>query len=178
MHLTLTPPILYANSQNWYQQLVWIMVDSLGFMCCEVDQAVFFKHEPNGNLTIMVVGDGQSPRRETKTKWVCNKPSEMCMYMQANQIYNCSHVISAPNQETLWQQPHCTCWWLHDCGLNDGSCHRHEKEDEGACWDNGFGGLHWLLGIEVKREKESHTISLLQKILYWINHPSLWFWRL
>ena len=30
----------------------------------------------------------------------------MCMYMQANQIYNCSHVISAPNQETLWQQPH------------------------------------------------------------------------
>ena len=28
------------------------------------------------------------------------------MYMQANQIYNCSHVISAPNQETLWQQPH------------------------------------------------------------------------
>ena len=68
MHLTLTPPILYANSQNWYQQLVWIMVDSLGFMCCEVDQAVFFKHEPNGNLTIMVVGDSQSPRRETKMK--------------------------------------------------------------------------------------------------------------
>ena len=29
----------------------------------------------------------------------------MCMYMQANQIYNCSHMISAPNQETLWQQP-------------------------------------------------------------------------
>ena len=29
----------------------------------------------------------------------------MCMYMQANQIYNCSHMILAPNQETLWQQP-------------------------------------------------------------------------
>ena len=72
------------SGRRWYQQLVQIMVDSLGFIQCEVHQAVFFKPELNGNLM--------------------------------------EHV-----EITV------------------------------------LGELHWLLGIEVKREKESHTISLLQR---------------
>ena len=48
---------LYGLKQSgccWYQCLVKILVTKNGFMCCEVDQAIFYKHEKGQ-------GEGSSP---------------------------------------------------------------------------------------------------------------------
>ena len=87
------------------------MVNSLGFIQCEVDQAMFFKLEPNGDLMIMVI-----------------------------------HVDD------------CTIAGLTFTLVADMKRHMREHVEI-----TDLGELHWLLGIEVKREKESYTISLLQR---------------
>jgi hypothetical protein len=46
---------LKQSGRRWYQHLVEIFVKKLGFTHCEVDQAVFFKREENGGLTIIAV---------------------------------------------------------------------------------------------------------------------------
>jgi len=48
---------LYSLKQSgrwWYQRLVGIMVDELGFARCEVDQAVFFRHCGKSLIIILV----------------------------------------------------------------------------------------------------------------------------
>src|SRR5258708_5964877 len=48
---------LYGLKQSgwrWYQKLTAIFVDSLGFCCCEVDQAIFYWHQGKA-LSIIVV---------------------------------------------------------------------------------------------------------------------------
>jgi hypothetical protein len=45
---------LKQSGWHWYQKLVNILVDKLGFAWCNVDQAVFFKREDR-KLTIKVV---------------------------------------------------------------------------------------------------------------------------
>ena len=90
------------------------MVNSLGFIQCEVDQAMFFKLEPNGDLMIMVI-----------------------------------HVDD------------CTIAGLTFTLVADMKRHMREHVEI-----TDLGELHWLLGIEVKREKESCTISLCAKISY------------
>src|SRR5258705_12410060 len=45
---------LKQSGHRWYQKLTWIFVDSMGFIRCDVDQAVFFKRKGD-DLTIVVV---------------------------------------------------------------------------------------------------------------------------
>jgi hypothetical protein len=48
---------LYGLKQRghcWYQKLINILVDKLGFAWCDIDQAVFFKRD-DGKLTIIIV---------------------------------------------------------------------------------------------------------------------------
>jgi hypothetical protein len=52
-HLHKTLYGLKQSGQCWYQRLVDIMMQHLGFSCCDVDQAVFFQHE--GQLIIIVL---------------------------------------------------------------------------------------------------------------------------
>ena len=54
----LTLKTLHGLKQSrwcWFQWLVQIMINLLGFTQCEVNQAVFFKHESNGNLMVVVM---------------------------------------------------------------------------------------------------------------------------
>ena len=44
---------LKQSGQRWYQHLIEILVEFLGFLCCEVDQAVFYKCV--GTLLIIVL---------------------------------------------------------------------------------------------------------------------------
>ena len=46
---------LKQSGRSWYQKLVKILIHSLGFTRCKVDQAVFFKSSADGKLTIIVV---------------------------------------------------------------------------------------------------------------------------
>ena len=87
------------------------MVNSLGFIQCEVDQAVFFKPEPNGNLMIMVVHIDDCTIAGSTFALVIDVKRRMREHVEITDL----------------------------------------------------GELHWLLGIEVKREKESRTISLSQR---------------
>ena len=102
---------LKQSGRRWYQRLVEIMVDSLSFTRCEVDQAVFFKREMNGDLTIIVV-----------------------------HVDDCTIAAS-------------TLALVVDLKRRVGE---HVEVTD-------LGELHWLLGIEVKRDRETRTISLSQR---------------
>lgn len=47
---------LKQSGRRWYQKLVDIMVDKMGFSRCDVDQAVFFRHD--GGRTTSSIGGG------------------------------------------------------------------------------------------------------------------------
>lgn len=86
------------------------MVDSLGFTQCEVDQAIFFKRETNGDLMIMVIHVDDCMIAESMLALVADVKKQM------------SEHVKITNS----------------------------------------GELHWLLGIEVRRNKETCTISSSQ----------------
>ena len=54
-HLRKTLYGLKQSGCHWYQQLVEILVDELGFTQCSVDQAMYFRHRTPGELVIVVV---------------------------------------------------------------------------------------------------------------------------
>jgi len=54
-HLRKTLYGLKQSGRRWYQQLVEILVDELGFTQCSVDQAVYFRHRTPGELVIVIV---------------------------------------------------------------------------------------------------------------------------
>lgn len=102
---------LKQSGRRWYQKLVQILVDSLGFTRCEVDQAVFFKREGNSDLTIVVVHVDDCTIAASALSLVMDLKARLREHVEITDL----------------------------------------------------GELHWLLGIEVKREKEKRTISLSQR---------------
>lgn len=52
-----TPYGLKQSGHCWYQKLIDIMLTHLGFSCCDVDQAVFFKREGWAIIVILVYID-------------------------------------------------------------------------------------------------------------------------
>jgi len=54
-HLRKTLYGLKQSGRRWYQRLVEILVDELGFTQCSVDQAMYFRHRTPGELVIVVV---------------------------------------------------------------------------------------------------------------------------
>ncbi|THH08422.1 hypothetical protein EW146_g8993 [Bondarzewia mesenterica] len=96
--------------QRWYQKLTSIFVDSMGFVRCQVDQAVFHKHQ-DAELTIVVI-----------------------------------HVDDCTITVTM-------------ISLIDDFKARLRKHVEVT----DLGELHWLLGIEIKRDRDAGTIHLCQR---------------
>ena len=101
---------LKQSGRHWYQILMKIMVNSLGFTWCKVNQAVLFKWEMNGGLTIVVI------------------------HIDGFMFVTSMLVLVADLKKQVWDHVEVT----------------------------DLGELHWLLGIEVKRDRESHIISLSQ----------------
>ena len=117
---------LKQSGQCWYQKLVKILVGKLGFSCCNVDQAVFFKWAGDGQLTMIMV-----------------------------HIDDCT--IAATNLALIEHLKHGIKRFVEITDL---------------------GELHWLLGIEIRQNREACTISLSQHayiklIIHWFRFEDL-----
>ena len=102
---------LKQSGRHWYQRLVEILVDELGFTQCSVDQAVYFRRRTPGELIVVIV-----------------------------HIDDCT--IAAKS-------------------LNEIDEFKHDIRKHVEITD--LGELHWLLGIEVTRNRDERTISLCQR---------------
>jgi hypothetical protein len=102
---------LKQSGRRWYQKLVEILVDKLGFTQCDVDQAVFFTRTEAGELIIIVI-----------------------------HVDDCTIAASSIDAINRLKEQLRTHVEITD-----------------------LGELHWLLGIEVTRNRDNHTISLSQK---------------
>ena len=102
---------LKQAGRRWYQKLVQILVDELKFTRCEVDQAVFFKREDDGKLSVVAVHVDDCTIAASSLALVEDLKRRMSEHVEITDM----------------------------------------------------GELHWLLGIEVKRDREERTISLSQR---------------
>ena len=109
-HLWKTLYGLKQSGRHWYQQLVEILIDEMGFTQCSIDQAVYFRHRKPSELIIVVV-----------------------------HIDDCT--IAAMTLREIDE-------FKHDI-------RKHVKITD-------LGKLHWLLGIEVTRNRDERTVSLCQ----------------
>lgn len=101
---------LKQSGRRWYQKLVEILVDQLGFKQCDVDQAVFLRR--NGeDMEIVVVHVDDCTIAATTVDLITKLKGQFREYVEITDL----------------------------------------------------GELHWLLGIEVTRDRDARTISLSQK---------------
>ena len=98
---------LKQSGRRWYQRLVEIMVQHLGFSCCDVDQAVFFRREGQMVMIVLVHVDD------------CTIAATAIMLIE-----------------------------------------RFKKEIAKHVEITDLGELHWLLGIEIRLDREKRTIHL------------------
>jgi hypothetical protein len=102
---------LKQSGRRWYQRLVEILIDKLGFTQCATDQAVFFRRrDPNEHTMVVIHVDD------------CTMATKSISHVDELKAMIRKHV---------------------------------EITD--------LGQLHWLLGIEVTRNRDAHTISLSQR---------------
>ena len=101
---------LKQSSRRWYQKLVKILVKSLGFKLCEVDQAVFIK-QGDKTVTIIVVHIDDCTIATSSLSLVVELKTQIRKHVEIMDL----------------------------------------------------GELHWLLGIEVTRNREERTITLSQR---------------
>ena len=105
---------LYGLKQSghcWYQKLLNIMVTHLGYQCCDIDQAVFFKRDGSCIVVVLV------------------------------HVNDCT--IAATS--------------LNDIIELKARISEHVEISD-------LGELHWLLGIEVKRDRYRYTLHLSQRL--------------
>ena len=105
---------LYGLKQSgrcWYQKLVEIVVGNLRFTRCDVDQAVFFKRTPDGDLIIIVIHIDDCMIVATSIAMIHEFKSDMKKHVEVTDL----------------------------------------------------GELHWLLGIEIVRNRDARTISMSQR---------------
>lgn len=100
---------LKQAGRRWYQRLCEVM-EKLGFRRCDVDQAVFYKHDVRG-ITIILV-----------------------------HVDDCT--IAATSTDLVHE-------------FKDSVRKHFEISD--------LGELHWLLGIEIKRQREQRTLHISQR---------------
>lgn len=108
-HLLKTLHGLKQSSRCWYQKLINILVHSMNFLRCEVDQAVFF-HRNDNALMIVVVHVDDCTLGATSLKLIENFKTKIHRYVEITDL----------------------------------------------------GELHWLLGIEIKRNREKCTVHMCQ----------------
>ncbi len=109
-HLLKTLYGLKQSGRRWYQKLVEILVRKMGLICCDVDQAVFFRRDGEKLIIVLVHVD--------------------------------------------------------DCTIAASSLamvHEFKRKMSSYVEISDLGKLHWLLGIEIKRNHEEHTIHLSQR---------------
>jgi hypothetical protein len=103
---------LKQSGRRWYQRLVEILVDELGFTQCAVDQAVFFRRrEESGEHVIVVVHVDDCTIAAKSMKEVVELKTMIRKHVEITDL----------------------------------------------------GELHWLLGIEVTRDRDERVISLSQR---------------
>ncbi len=116
---------LKQSGRRWYQHLVWILCNNLGYSQCDVDQAVFFKRN-DGELTVIVVHVKDCTIALTSLKEIVALKKGMGRFVEVTDL----------------------------------------------------GELHWILGIEVKHNRELRELylsqhSYLDTILRWYNFDDL-----
>ena len=97
-------------SSRWYQKLVQIFVEHMGFSQAQVDQAVFYRHDAKGIIIVVVHVDDCTIAASTLVLIVEFK-SDLAKYVTVTDL----------------------------------------------------GEAHWLLGIEVQRDRETRTLQLSQR---------------
>ncbi len=103
---------LKQSGRRWYQHLVEILVDDMGFKRCEVDQAVFHKRSEDGKaLTVVMVHVDDCTIAATSPSLIADFKSRVAGHVDITDL----------------------------------------------------GELHWLLGIEVRREREAGRLFLSQR---------------
>ena len=102
---------LKQSGRQWYQKLVEILIKSLRFKLCEVNQAVFIKR---GNKTVIII---------------------------VVHVDDCTIAASSLSLVVELKM----------------QIRKHVEITD-------LGELHWLLGIEVTRNREEQTIALLQRL--------------
>jgi hypothetical protein len=111
LHLKKTIYGLKQSGHRWYQKLSSIF-DSLGFLKCSVDQAVFYKlDKPKNEVTVITV-----------------------------HMDDCTITASTP------------------CLIEDFKAGLREHVEV-----TDLSELHWMLGIEIKRDRDTRTIHLSQR---------------
>ena len=101
---------LKQSGRRWYQKLVEIMLTHLGFHCCDVDQAVFFRRNAQMVIVVLVHVDDCTVAA-TNIKLVTDFKVRIAKHVEITDL----------------------------------------------------GELHWLLGIEIKRDRNKKTIHLSQR---------------
>jgi hypothetical protein len=101
---------LKQSGRRWYQRLVAILVDHLGFTKCEVDQAVFYWDEGE-QLCIVVVHVDDCTIAASELQLIQDFKMNLRKYVEITDL----------------------------------------------------GEIHWLLGLEIRRDRESRTIHLSQR---------------
>ncbi len=109
-HLVKTLYGLKQSGWQWYQRLVEILVEKMGFMRCDVDQAVFFRRK-GSSLIIVVVHVDDCTIAATSVKLITKFKRRIAEYVKITDL----------------------------------------------------GELHWLLGLEIKRDREQRTLYLSQR---------------
>jgi len=109
-HLQKTLYGLKQSGRRWYQHLVEILIDELGFTQCSVDQAIYFRRRTPGELVIVVVHVDDCTIAATSLKEINEFKCDIRKYVEITDLSE----------------------------------------------------LHWLLGIEVTRNRDECTISLCQ----------------
>ena len=87
-HVLCLKHMLYGLKQSgrqWYQKLTWIFVDSMGFVHCDVDQAVFFKHA-NPDLTIIIVHVDDCMIAATSLALITDFKERLCAHVEVTDL--------------------------------------------------------------------------------------------
>ncbi len=112
---------LKQSGRRWYQRLVEILVEKLGFKQCDVDQAVFYKQEGR-NLTVIAVHVDDCTIAASSLRLVREVKEGMAKYVEVTDL----------------------------------------------------GELHWILGIEITRDRESRSHFSLATLVHRCHYSSLW----
>lgn len=76
---------LKQSGRRWYQKLTWIFVDELGLTRCDVDQAVFFRHD-GCDVTIVVVHVDDCTIAATTASLVSALKSGLSRYVEVTDL--------------------------------------------------------------------------------------------
>ena len=100
---------LKQSGRRWYQRLCKIM-SSIGFSCCDVDMAVFYRHGDKGELAIVLVHVDDCTIAATSTQLISEFKTGVAKQVEISDL----------------------------------------------------GELHWLLGVEIHRDRAHRTLALSQ----------------